>query len=273
MIRSVLIFIFSVVLIAFFFVLNFRLALFSADKINALADESNLYQVTSAILRDEIASGIKGTESENFVVESLNEALSPAIVEDFGKDVINQTFASIKDPIANPSITIRYSKLDLQEVNLIKSTLDQETQEKMTIPEDQVIDVATNPFVIGLSKINRVLSILAGIALFLLAIILLASKGAGGKLLWTGSAFISAAILLALSAGAIYVLSQGVISAANLSSISIDERITVLVRKILTLAINKEKLYYAIEIVSSFVLGLVLVVIGKATSKKPEISI
>ncbi|HBM16948.1 MAG TPA: hypothetical protein DD381_11465, partial [Lentisphaeria bacterium] len=80
MLRSTLIFLFAITLIPFFFVLNFRTAVFSADKIRELATESNLYQTVSSIFISEVAKGVKDVEKKDEIIEKLDAAFSPIVL-------------------------------------------------------------------------------------------------------------------------------------------------------------------------------------------------
>ena len=250
--------------------LNFRTAVFSADKIRELATESNLYQTVSSIFISEVAKGVKDVEKKDEIIEKLDAAFSPIVLEGFSTDLVNQVFASMQDPNANPVFTIKYSSLQTDMINSIKADLDEETRELINIPQDKEVRVSDNSIVQGFSKVNTALIILAGICMFYLLIILLLSREPGSKLLWIGSALISAAILLFIFSAAFYILSQGVI---NNISLQVDERVIALIKKMLTLAVDEQKIYYIVEIIGSFLLGVILVVIGKATSKKPELNI
>jgi len=237
----------------FFIVLNLWGATNSSTKIKSLAADSELYSFATTYIRDEVINSSNIPINDDASFDQLNEAVSTKKVTATINGSIDNFFLlaqnKTKDSVFPVEITTNSNG---QNYNFSKKA-----------------NFTDSPALYLLRRINSILLILAACALLPLFLAVLLSKTTAAKLNIVGRSSAFLAIFLGTVLGLLlellpHHLNQIVTSSAIVS----DPRLVNAVVKLVNVAVNRQVLYYALEIIVFVLFAAIFLYIAKAETKE-----
>lgn len=263
--------------------LNIRFGLISAPKIKMLASESNIYEIAAGSIREQLAAQAGNTVSDGQILEIITEAVSSKNLQEVSESGIDSFFNAVNDPEHNSQIIIPTSKLgqDIIQVaeqklgvaNLAEAIQSQNLEGAPDVvkmlQEDQVIDLSSQPIFRVLTQAQYlVLAVIIPCIFLTLLLFFIPSDTASGRFAWLGSGFIFSAIGLAAITAFCYFYAVGFTDKIITSFDFSDQKIVTGAKRLVALVVDNQKLYLLIETISSFVVGLVLILLGRGVKEE-----
>ena len=246
--------IFIVLAVVFFVLLNLKFAFFSPDKVKSLAESSGFYNFATMYIKDEVVkkSGISLNDGANLA--KLNNEINADKVKASINSSIDSLFGSLESKSANAVFPVTVNS-DQTGFSFSKNA-----------------DFTNNPALFLMQRLNYVLTALAICALLILTLAVLLAKPASAKLRTIGHPFITLAIILGAGLFLLLeVLPNYLNKLVATSAIVQDPRLVNAVSKLVSAALSRQTMYYAIEIIVLLILGAILVFIARADSNESAV--
>jgi len=239
--------------LSFFIVLNLWGATNSSAKIKSLAADSELYSFATTYIRDEVVNSSNISINDDASFDQLNEAVSTKKVTATINSSIDDFFSSVQNKADSPVFPIEITtSSNGQNYNFSKKA-----------------NFTDSPALYLLRRINYILLILAACVLLPLILAVLLSKTAAAKLKIIGRSSVFLALFLGTVLGLLLELLPHHLSRlVASSSIVHDPRLVNAVVKLVNVAVNRQVLYYALEIIVFIVAAAIFLYIAKAETKE-----
>lgn len=267
--RFFLLILLSSTILTFVTFLNVKLFFMSYDRAQVMLEESNIYPVVAAGIRENLLKNpeLPASASGPFM-EVANEAITEATIKNFVEDFTKQYYFVINNPGSPRKVTLHFG--DLQK-NIKDNLSKQKELNGIKIPDllkDRDVNLSKDPFTLSLININKILIGLA-IAMLVLVLLLLLSGSWAQKLIWLGATFFVAGLGFLFETLAYYYLltDQAISNLAKLSKMR-DEKFLLGISKLINYIADYQKIYYTTATIILIVSAIVFIVIGKAIHKE-----
>ncbi len=253
-ISHLLLVIFLLSALIFFVLLNIKLSALSPAKTKSIATESNFYSFAASFVKDNIvkSSNLALNQGSNF--ELLNQSITADSVKPTIDGVIDQLFEILNGSNSRILIPVKISSTASDSTNF--------TFEKNINLTDNVA--------FGILKKLDIL--LVALGLLALITLLLAAALAGGinqKLRRFGLVLIFLTIILAsICAVMTFAVPHYLPALIAKTSFFQDGKLVNGLQKLITVALSRQTIYYIIEVISIFIIGIVAMFIAKAETKE-----
>lgn len=256
----------SIFLFVSFF--NIKMLFSSSDMAKKLLNESNIYPVVAAGIRDNIVKYAQVSIGQESLIEVVNNAITENDLKLFVEDFTDQFYKVVNKQTDEKKLTLHFGWLK-EKVNseINKNTELSQTVDMDNVLSDKEIDLSSNPFVSLLIHVNDYL-IGFGTAVIVFLLLLLLSGTWSQKLIWLGATFIVSGVAF-IGELAIYYFGISQKALENLAKETKFEDIKFLlgVQKLITSIFDYQKVYYIVVTASLIVLGILLIVIGRLIRK------
>lgn len=267
-IKFILLLLASLSIFCFVSFLNIKLLFSSADMAKKLLNESNIYPVTSAGIKDNIVKYAEIPVEQEKLIEVVNSAISEEDLKFFVEDFTDQFYNVINKKTGDKKIILHFAWLQDKVNNEINKN--KELAKALNINNillDREIDLSTNPFVLTLIHINDYL-IGFGVAAIVLLLMLLLSGTWSQKLVWLGTTFIISGVAFIGELLIYYfgISEQAIINMAKETNFE-DTKFLLAVQKLINSIFNYQKGYYLIVTVGLIALGILFIIISRFVRK------
>ena len=243
----------------FFFVtfLNMKFIFSSSETAKKLLNESNLYPVAAAGIRDNIVKYAEVPVDQSKLIEVVNSAINETDLKNFVEDYTDQFYNVVNGKDKDQKITLHFGWLKEKVMTEIGGNKELAEAANMdNVLADREIDLSKNSFVKMLILLNDYL-IGFGIAILVMTILWL-----GATFIVSGVAFIGELIIYYFG------MSQKVLEMLAKESKLEDEKFLLGVQKLITAIVDFQKLYYSVITIGLIVLGIILIIVGKSLKKQ-----
>lgn len=224
--------------VLFFFLLNLKLIVLSPEKTKEVAEESNFYSFAAGYVKNNVVESTKISLNDANVFNQLNSSITAESIKPDIDQAIDQYFTQSDDQ--PKSDAVKSLGFSLGEASVLPENFVKETE------------ASANSYLIYLF----VTAVIAG------TMMILSAGAIDQKIRGLGLALICIALVLFLILmGLNYIVPN---QAHQLSALVFsDAKLVNGVEKILAVVLSKQVFYYIVEIVSAFILGLVLIFFSK----------
>lgn len=247
---------------------NVKLLFSSSNTAKSLLNESNLYPIAAAGIRDNIVKFTEAPVDQEDLIEAVNNVITDRDVKFFVEDFIDQFYAIVKSQTGEKRITLHFAPMG----DKIKSEISKNKELAQAagvkdVLSDREVDLSGNPFVLTLIHIDDYL-IGFGIAAIVFLLLLLFSGAWSQKLIWLGVSLIIPGIVFVGELAIYYFgISQGVLENLSKETKLEDARFLMGVQKLISSILDYQKTYYLIVAVILVVLGVLFIAIGRLFKK------
>jgi len=267
-VRFILLLLASLSIFLFVTFVNVKMLFSSPDTAKNFLNQSNIYPVATAGIRDNIVKYAKVPIDQNELIEVVNNVITENDLKKFIEDFVDQFFNIVNGKTKDKKITLHFAWLKekvLSEIGNSKELTN--TIQANNFLTDREVDLSSNSFVRVLIHLNDYL-IGTGAAVIVLLLLLLLSGSWPQKLIWLGAAFIVSAIgftgeLIIYYFGITERVVEGLAKASNFK----DEKFLLGVQKLITTIMDYQKVYYTSIAVGLVVLGIVFIIVGRSFKK------
>lgn len=248
--------------------INVKVLFSSSETAKNFLNQSNIYPVATAGIRDNIVKYAQVPIDQGQLIEIVNNVITESDLKNFVEDFTDQFFNVVNGKTKAKKITLHFTWLKDKVVNQIKGDKEfSELIKQNNFLTDRELDLSSNSFVTILVHINDYI-IGFGVATFVFLLLLLLSGTWSQKLIWLGATFVVSAFAFV---GEIIIYYFGVTEKviANLAKATNfkDEKFLIGVQKLITVIMDYQKVYYMTVAVSLIVLGIALIIIGRSLKK------
>ena len=257
----------------FFFIsfLNLKIIFSNAETAKKILNDSNLYPVAAAGIRDNIVKYAQLPVDQDKLIEVVNSAINENDLKVFVEDFTDQFYAIVNGKDKDGKITIHFASLKAKVMDQLGTSAElTQVVNQNNYLADREVDLNTNSMLKVLIHLNGYL-IGFGIATIVLIILLLLSGNWAQKLIWLGATFLVSGIAFIGELIFYYFgMSQKVLEALAKESGLQDEKFLLGVQKLITAVASFQRIYYLIATGGLIFLGIVFIIIGNLI--KPQVS-
>lgn len=240
--------------ILFFVLLNIKLSSLSPTKVKSIATESNFYNFAASFVKDNIvkSSNLALNQGSNF--DALNQAITAESVKPNIDGAVDQLFEVLNGSNNVVLIPVKISSTASDNTNF-------SFQKNVNLTDNVVFGI--------LKKLDILLIALGLLALVSLSLATVLAGQINQKLRRFGLVLIFLAIILSAIWSLIYFVIPNYLPVLIVkTSFFQDGKLVNGLQKLITVALSKQTLYYAIEIITFLILGFVTLFISKAELKE-----
>lgn len=262
-VRFILLLLISISIFFFVSFLNLKIIFSNAETAKKIINDSNLYPVVAAGIRDNIIKYAELPVNQNQLIEVVNSAITETDLKIFVEDVTDQFYALVSGKDKDGRITIHFASLKAKVMNRLGNSkeLTQVVNENNYLA-DREVDLTTNSVLRVLIHLNTYLISFA-IATIVFIVLLLLSGSWAQKIIWLGATLLVSGIAFIGELIFYYFgLSQKVLETLAKESGLKDERFLLGVQKLITSVVSFQRIYYLIATACLVVIGVALIIIG-----------
>lgn len=267
-IRFILLILISISIFGFVTFFNAKMLFSSSDTVKGFLNESNIYPVAAAGIRDNIVKYAEVPVGQSELIEVVNSAITEADLKLFVEDYTDQFYNVVNGKTGSKKITLHFVWLRDKVADKINSNKElKQAVDINNVLSDRELDLSSNSFVSMLIHINNFL-IGFGIAIIVFILLLMLSGTWSQKFIWLGAAFI-ASVTAFIGELAFYyfgISEKAIVNLAKMSNFK-DEKFLIGVQKLITIIMEYQKFYYASITIGLVILGIVLIIIGRSLKK------
>lgn len=246
--------IFLIASVLFFILLNVKLSAFTPDKTKSIAAESNFYSFAASFVKDNIVKSSKLALDQGSNFELLNQSITADSVKPTIDGAIDQLFEILNGSNTLVLIPVKISSTASNSTNF--------TFEKN-------INL-TNNVIFGILKKLEILLITLGLlALVSLSLAVILAGQINQKLRRFGLTLIFLAVILsAIWAVINFAIPNYLPALIAKTSFFQDGKLVNGLQKLITVALSRQTIYYIVEMIVIFILGITALFISRAETKQ-----
>ena len=269
--RFLLLLLISICLFFFVSFLNLKIIFYNVDTAKKILNDSNLYPVAAAGIRDNIVKYAEIPVDQSKLIEIVNSSITEADLKYFVEDYTDQFYALVNGKDKDGKITLHFTWLRDKVTSQVGNNKElTQIMNENNVLTDRETDLNSNAMLKVLIHLNSYLIGFGIATLFFIGLLLLSGSWAQ-KLIWLGATFLVSGIgFIGELIFYYFGMSKKVLELLAKQSGLQDQQFLIGVQKLITAVARFQRIYYLIVTASLIFLGIVFIIIGNLI--KPQVS-